>query len=114
MATPRELALKILYDIEKNGAWLNISFKNHTESAGIDGRDAALVKELTYGVVQYKLTLDYVIARFSSVKLKKLAPFVLCILSTRTHIVCTQICTSFILTSFTPATIMTTTNMRDI
>ena len=80
MATPRELALKILYDIEKNGAWLNISFKNHTESAGIDGRDAALVKELTYGVVQYKLTLDYVIARFSSVKLKKLAPFVLCIL----------------------------------
>ncbi len=78
MATPRELALKILYDIEKNGAYLNISFKNHTE--GVNERDAAFAKELTYGVMQHKLTLDYVIAHFSSVKLKKLAPFVLCIL----------------------------------
>lgn len=80
MATPRELALKILYDIEKNGAYLNISFKNHTEGACMDERDAAFVKELAYGVIQHKLTLDYVIARFSTVKLKKLAPFVLCIL----------------------------------
>ncbi len=80
MATPRELALKILYDIEKNGAYLNISFQNHIESAEIDERDAAFVKELSYGVIQHKLTLDYVIARFSSVKIKKLAPFVLCIL----------------------------------
>ena len=78
--SPRELALKILYDVEKNGAYLNISFQNHTNEAGISERDAALIKELTYGVVKYKLTLDAVIARFSSVKLKKLAPFVLCIL----------------------------------
>ncbi|MBR7164331.1 MAG: 16S rRNA (cytosine(967)-C(5))-methyltransferase RsmB [Clostridia bacterium] len=80
MATPRELALKILYDIEKNGAYLNISFQNHTEGVVLTERDVALLKELTYGVMKYKLTLDSVIARFSSVKLKKLAPFVLCIL----------------------------------
>lgn len=80
MATPRELALKILYDVEKNGAYLNISFKNHTDDAELGERDAAFVKELSYGVIQQKLTLDYVIARFSSVKIKKLAPFVLCIL----------------------------------
>ncbi|MBQ2696998.1 MAG: 16S rRNA (cytosine(967)-C(5))-methyltransferase RsmB [Clostridia bacterium] len=80
MATPRELALKILYDIEKNGAYLNISFQNHMEAENLPERDVALVKELTYGVMQYKLTLDYTVARFSSVKIKKLSPFVLCIL----------------------------------
>lgn len=80
MASPRELALKILYDVEKNGAYLNISFQNHTMAGGLTDRDAALVKELTYGVLKHKLTLDAVIARFSTVKIKKLAPFVLCIL----------------------------------
>ena len=80
MANPRELALKILYDIEKNGAYLNISFQNHTEHAGLDGRDAAFVKELSYGVLKQKLILDHVIKGFSSVKLKKLAPYVLCLL----------------------------------
>ena len=80
MATPRELALKILYDIEKNGAYLNISFKNHTEAEKLSERDVAFVKELTYGVMKYKLALDFTVARFSSVKVKKLAPFVLCIL----------------------------------
>ena len=70
MATPRELALKILYDIEKNGAYLNISFQNHMEAENLPERDVALVKELTYGVMQYKLTLDYTVARFSSVKIK--------------------------------------------
>ncbi len=80
MVQPRELSLKILYDVEKNGAYLNISFQNHAESAGVAGRDAALVKELTYGVLKQKLALDATIARFSSVKLKKIAPYVLCIL----------------------------------
>lgn len=80
MVSPRELALKILYDVEKNGAYLNISFQNHTTGAELSDRDVALAKELTYGVLKYKLSLDAVIARFSSVKIKKLAPFVLCIL----------------------------------
>ncbi len=80
MIQPRELSLKILYDVEKNGAYLNISFQNYTDSAEISGRDAALVKELTYGVLKRKITLDNTISRFSSVKLKKIAPYVLCIL----------------------------------
>jgi len=80
MQSPREVALQILYDIEKNGAYLNISFQSRGEKSGLSGRDAAFVKELTYGVMQRKLTLDKVIAQFSSVKLRKLAPYVLCIL----------------------------------
>ncbi len=80
MIQPRELALKILYDIEKNGAYLNISFQNHTEQVELSARDAALVKELSYGVVKRKLTLDDTISRYASVKLKKIAPYVLCLL----------------------------------
>ncbi len=80
MAKPRELALKIIYDIHKNGAYLNISFQKHMEESGLAGRDAAFTKELVYGTVSRQLTLDYIISRLSSVKLKKLAPYVLCIL----------------------------------
>ncbi len=77
---PRELALTILYDIEKNGAYLNISFQKHTEAEKLSARDAAFVKELVYGTVKYQLAFDSTVAQYSSVKLKKIAPYVLCIL----------------------------------
>lgn len=77
---PRELALKILYDIEKRSAYLNISFQNHAEQATLPPRDIAFVKELCYGVMQKKLRLDDAIAHFSSVRLKKLSPYVLSLL----------------------------------
>jgi len=80
MIQPREIALQILYDIEKHQAYLNISFQNHVEEAGLSARDAAFVKELCYGVMQWKLRLDSSISRFSSVKLKKLSPYVLSLL----------------------------------
>ncbi len=80
MIQPRELALKILYDIEKHGAYLNISFQNHAEQVVMSPRDMALAKELCYGVLRFKIKLDNTIARFSSVKLKKLSPFVISIL----------------------------------
>ncbi len=77
MLKPRELALKILFDIEKNKAYLNISFQNHIDEAGLPARDAAFVKELTYGVMQQRLYLDFIIESFSSVKMKKISPCVL-------------------------------------
>ncbi|MGN1059530.1 MAG: 16S rRNA (cytosine(967)-C(5))-methyltransferase RsmB [Clostridia bacterium] len=80
MIQPRELALQILYDIEKHQAYLNISFQNHIDRAALTGRDAALAKELVYGTIQRRLTLDDTLSRLSSVKLRKLAPYVLCIL----------------------------------
>lgn len=77
---PRELALTILYEIEKHQAYLNISFQNHIEKSRLSSRDVAFVKELCYGVLQWKLRLDATISRFSTVKLKKLSPYVLSIL----------------------------------
>ena len=80
MIKPRELALKILADIEKNQAYLNISFQEKTQGNDLSLRDVAFVKELVYGVVKHKITLDYTISRYSSVKIKKLSAFILCIL----------------------------------
>ncbi|MBE7035264.1 MAG: 16S rRNA (cytosine(967)-C(5))-methyltransferase RsmB [Ruminococcaceae bacterium] len=80
MQQPREIVLQILYDIEVNKAYLNISFQNHMEKAGLFGRDVAFVKELVYGSVKQQLALDASISRMSSVKLRKLAPYVLCLL----------------------------------
>ena len=77
---PREIALKILYDIEKNQAYLNIAFQNYASRSELSGRDASFVKELVYGCLQHKLSLDHAIGRFSSVKLRKLSPYVICIL----------------------------------
>lgn len=80
MMQPRELALIILSDIEKNQAYVTISFQEKTEKAGLCARDAAFVKELVYGVLKRKLTLDYTIRRFSSVRLKKISVPILSVL----------------------------------
>ncbi|MBE7021720.1 MAG: 16S rRNA (cytosine(967)-C(5))-methyltransferase RsmB [Ruminococcaceae bacterium] len=80
MIQPRELALKILSDVEKNQAYLNISFQEKTEGKELSARDAAFLKELVYGVIKRKITLDYTISRFSSIKLKKLSAYILSIL----------------------------------
>lgn len=79
MINPRETSLLTLYEIEYKDAYSNMAlkdaFKSHTS-----GLDKAFITQLTYGVVRYKLTLDYIISRYSKVKLKKLSKFVLLIL----------------------------------
>lgn len=75
----RETALKTLYEIEFGGAYSNIALKSAL-SSGLSRQDRAFVTQIVYGVIRYKLTLDYIISKFSSVKLKKLSKYVLLIL----------------------------------
>lgn len=79
MTNPREIALSALYEIEYNGAYSNMAVKK-VLSKYADGRDKALITELVYGVVRRKLTLDYIISKYSKTKLKKLSKYVLLIL----------------------------------
>ncbi len=84
----RELALKVLYDIDKNGAYSNIALdkafswarKNEKESGGFEARDFGFVSELVYGTVSWKLTIDEIIKKHSSLKIKKISPWILNIL----------------------------------
>lgn len=78
MSTARETALKILYLTEFEGAYSNLALKNQNKER--DARDRALVTQLVYGVISRKITLDAVISKYSSVKLKKLSKYVLLIL----------------------------------
>lgn len=79
MPNPREVALLALYEIEYGGAYSNMAVKDSLKKLE-DSRDKGLVTQLVYGVVRRKLTLDYIISKYSKVKIKKLSKYVLLIL----------------------------------
>ncbi len=76
----RQVALNALYACEKQGAWSDGFLKHEFHRAGLEKRDAGLATQLCAGVLQNKMLLDYYIGHFSSVKLERMEPNVLCIL----------------------------------
>jgi 16S rRNA (cytosine967-C5)-methyltransferase len=78
--TPREIALKILYDISEKGAYSNLSLNKYLDDSRLRDIDKAFITELVYGTVKWRLTIDWIIDQFSSVKLKKLSPWILNVL----------------------------------
>lgn len=72
----RETALKILYDINENNAYSNISVNKHLENDKLREIDRSFATELVYGTVKWLIEIDYIIDKFSSVKLKKLSPWI--------------------------------------
>ncbi|MBR0089791.1 MAG: 16S rRNA (cytosine(967)-C(5))-methyltransferase RsmB [Clostridia bacterium] len=75
----REKALKTLYEIEYNGAYSNLALKNALNS-NIPPQDKAFITTLVYGVLDKKITLDYIIQKRSKLKLKKISKYILIIL----------------------------------
>lgn len=78
----REIALKILYKIEKDGAYSNIALdeeiKNNKNK--INEKDIGLISQIVYGVTTWKLTIDEIIKKYSKIKLKKISTWILNIL----------------------------------
>ena len=79
MANAREIAMKVIYDVEYGGAYSNMALKKAL-SGDMSPQDKALVTSLVYGTIDKKITLDYVISKFSKLKLKKISKFILIIL----------------------------------
>lgn len=79
MSSARETAMRIIYDVEFNGAYSNIALKKALKS-DISKNDKALITNIVYGVVDRKITLDYIIEQFSKIKLKKISKYILVIL----------------------------------
>jgi len=77
---PRETALRILFDIDDKKAYSNVSLDRHLHASGLKVMDSAFVTELVYGVTERKLTLDHIIADFSTIKISKLSVWILNIL----------------------------------
>lgn len=78
----REIALKILYKIEKENAYSNIVLNDEIKinKKYLKEKDIGLISEIIYGVTTWKLTLDEIIKKYSKIKLKKISIWILNIL----------------------------------
>ena len=72
MANPREIALKILLDVENDSAFSNLELNHTLVQEQLSGRDTAFVSALVYGVLERKLTLDEIIRQYSKIPLRKI------------------------------------------
>ncbi|MCR1898169.1 16S rRNA (cytosine(967)-C(5))-methyltransferase RsmB [Irregularibacter muris] len=73
---PREIALKVLYDVNVNNAYSNISLKNALNTSDLSAIDRAFITQLVYGVVRNKSRIDWIISKFSKTPIKKISPWV--------------------------------------
>lgn len=76
----REVALSVLYQIEKKGAYSNLALNEARAGSTLSALDKAFVTELVLGVIKQKSYLDYQIQTASKIKLKKISPWILQIL----------------------------------
>ena len=78
----RELALKILYKIDKEKGYSNIVLNEliKQNKKELEDRDIGLISEIVYGTTTWRLTLDEIIKKYSKIKLKKISPWILNIL----------------------------------
>ena len=79
---PREIALKVLYNIEQNNLYSNIILNKmlNQNKKELTNKDIAFITELVYGITYWKLTLDEIIKKYSKIRLKKISCWVLNIL----------------------------------
>ncbi|MBO5955189.1 MAG: 16S rRNA (cytosine(967)-C(5))-methyltransferase RsmB [Clostridia bacterium] len=78
--TSREIALKALYDIDVNDTFLNVALKNALADVSLSAADRGLITEIIYGVTANRTAIDFIISKYSKIKLKKMTPWVLGIL----------------------------------
>lgn len=76
----REAALKALLHVDTEEGYSNLVLDHTLEEHPLGPRDRALATAIFYGVLERRITLDYTIARFSSLPLPKISPAVLEIL----------------------------------
>ncbi|MCH5185641.1 MAG: 16S rRNA (cytosine(967)-C(5))-methyltransferase RsmB [Oscillospiraceae bacterium] len=76
----REAALLCVYDVEYNGAYSNMALKKAINDNRFSHKDAAFLTMLVYGVVGRKITLDYIIEKYSKIKPKKISKYIFQIL----------------------------------
>lgn len=68
----RNLAFKILLSVEKDGAYSAIALNNSIKENKLNSLDASFLSTLVYGVLERKLTLDYIIKQYSKIPLRKI------------------------------------------
>lgn len=77
MVNARKVAVNILQKIELQSAYSNLTLNSYFKDMEISSQDKAFVTALVYGVLDRKITLDYLLKRFIKTPLKKVQPFTL-------------------------------------
>ncbi len=76
----RELAINVLYKVEFGEGYSNVTLDKELNKSDLEPVDKAFASELVYGVLTWKITLDEIIKMYSSIKIKKISPWILNIL----------------------------------
>ena len=82
MLNPRRSAVDILLKIEKQDSYSNLVLSSYFKENELKGEDKAFISAIVYGVLDRKITLDYVLSKHMKTPVKKTAPFTLCVLRT--------------------------------
>ncbi len=82
MANARKTAVKVLVKIEKEGAYSNLAVAEALKTAELTPQDKALATALIYGVLDRKITLDFILSKFLKTPVSKTEPFTLAVLRT--------------------------------
>ncbi len=69
---PRKLALSVLDKQQRDGQYSNIAVDHAREQLGDGGKDERLFSALVYGVIERRITLDYLIDSLSSLPPSKI------------------------------------------
>ena len=70
----RTTALNVLIATRRQGAWSDGILKERIAKDGLDRRDAALASQLTYGVLQNRMLLDFYLSQVVTNGLSRLQP----------------------------------------
>ena len=76
MPNARAAALKALLRVEGQEGYSNLVLNAELDAMGADPLDRSLATAIFYGVLERRLTLDYIIGFFSKIPVKKLSPAV--------------------------------------
>ena len=68
----REAAMLALNACQRQGGWSDGALKKQLSAAELSGRDAALATQLCFGALQNQMLLDFYLAKFSNIPLKRM------------------------------------------
>ena len=77
MSNPRKAAVKALLKVENDAAYSNIALNAVLRESGLENADKAFASAIFYGVLDRRITIDFVLSKFIKTPLKKVAPFTL-------------------------------------
>lgn len=72
MFDPRMTAFNVLLKVERDKAYSNIAVNNAIMKNKLNRLDSSFVSSLTYGVLENRLLLDYIIGQYSKIPLRKI------------------------------------------